>query len=1584
MIGKRFLQFLLSIFLACTVFVQNPAAVRAEGGSFEVVFALQDDHVKAEKDGTARLEVTVNTWDDLDSSDISLQWYKVTENPLGYQKVALEGETSSVLLLNDVKENAIYLCEGTDTYGYTRNVRMYVYPWCSFEANLDVSDTITKYYVGETETIHVDVESEMPVTYSWSRSYAAFDPETHKVIIQNEKIDNNTDTLTLEDINMSQYIYATVHAEDGSYKVLSVNVKIDNAYVISAKKNYSVNYNESVELSVGTSAFRDENASYYWYLCDQKTGEETFIEDSVASTYGSRYTTPPITDPVQYKIIGIDQFRNVAYATIDIEVTRDNHFKAQAIQESYTVHCGDDVLLEVETFGDDLSDVNYTWSQTTFDPDGNGTTQILQEGEIPTYLIENIQKSATINCRVKDKYNNSQYVSFTITIENDFHADADPLFIEVNHGENATLKVNTTGEDLSDVTYIWRWTIYDESGKRLKEETIQNVSGPVFEFENIQHSNEINCFVTDRYGNKETVNFIVTVLPCFSAVAEQSNFVVNPGDRVDLKVIIDSDEIDPSQLEYEWTRYYNGIGGWSGEPFTDENGVTPTGPSASTTVTVSEKIYCSVKSANGDVIDVYFYISVDNHLDVQAEQSTYYLEPGEEATLKVNVTADDMSDLKYYWEDENYHSSSGTDSRKVIYDKPTKYRCWVYDKYQNYEITSFYLAQENHFTANAAKEVINVKPGGTAIAEVLVEGDDLSKARYDWYIQTPFTTCWANTETQFQKRVLELKNIRNDTVIRCTVNDGYGNEKQIVFKINIVIPEYNEPTYTWAEDYSSVTASAVNQNDVSDVITETVKTIATNTIEATCETSGSSTYTAEFENEMFETQTKTVEIPALGHKYGEPTYEWTEDNSSVAAKAVCEHDSSHVITETVKTTVKTVDATCEEAGSTTYTAVFTNELFSEQTKVVEIPALGHDWQNPVWTWAEDYSIASVTFMCAHDAAHTKTIDAVITKETDAASCEESGLVTYTAKAVLEGTEYTDSKEVYVEAVGHDYGEPSYVWSDDNSTVTATAVCKNDASHVITETVKTTVKSVDATCETAGSTTFTATFTNELFSEQTKTVEIPALGHKYGEPTYEWTADNSSVTAKAICEHDAGHVVIETVKTIVETVDATCETAGSTTYTATFTNELFSEQTKTVEIPALGHEYGEPTYEWSEDNSSVTAKAICEHDANHVVAETVLTTSETIPATEDKDGSTTYTAVFTNVLFTTQTKVVVIPATGPQTIHVTGVELNKTELTLRVGKSETLIATVLPEDAEDKSVTWSSSDPSVAKVDANGKVTAVADTGIADPSKAVITATTTDGSYTASCTVMAEDPINAFVRRLYKLCFGRTPDRGGFNTWTTQLRTKTRTAESVVHAFFLSMEMENKNLPDEEWVERCYLVIMDRKADAGGKKYWLSKLEAGMSKSYVIKGLICSTEFKRICDDYGIIVGTIEGVEPRDVNQGITEFVSRCYKEVLGRKGDPDGLNYWCEKIVFVSNKKQAAIDTASHGFFHSAEYLNKHTTNDQYVRTLYRTFLGREADTGGYNYWMNKLKAGTSRDSVLNGFAYSTEFANIMAKYGIK
>jgi hypothetical protein len=84
--------------------------------------------------------------------------------------------------------------------------------------------------------------------------------------------------------------------------------------------------------------------------------------------------------------------------------------------------------------------------------------------------------------------------------------------------------------------------------------------------------------------------------------------------------------------------------------------------------------------------------------------------------------------------------------------------------------------------------------------------------------------------------------------------------------------------------------------------------------------------------------------------------------------------------------------------------------------------------------------------------------------------------------------------------------------------------------------------------------------------------------------------------------------------------------------------------------------------------------------------------------------------------------------GDSTIPVTGVSLDKESITIPVGGTEQLTATVEPSDATDQSVSWSIDNESVATVDADGLVTGVAE------GTATVTVTTTDGGFTAECAV----------------------------------------------------------------------------------------------------------------------------------------------------------------------------------------------------------------------------------------------------------
>lgn len=127
------------------------------------------------------------------------------------------------------------------------------------------------------------------------------------------------------------------------------------------------------------------------------------------------------------------------------------------------------------------------------------------------------------------------------------------------------------------------------------------------------------------------------------------------------------------------------------------------------------------------------------------------------------------------------------------------------------------------------------------------------------------------------------------------------------------------------------------------------------------------------------------------------------------------------------------------------------------------------------------------------------------------------------------------------------------------------------------------------------------------------------------------------------------------------------------------------------------------------------------------------------ATVNENGKVTAVGLGTTTITVTTTDgdfkdTCIVTVTEPPTVSVTSVTLDKTSLTLDVGGSDTLTATVKPDNATNKAVTWSTSNKNVATVN-NGVVTAVG------AGTATITAAASDGSgKTATCTVTVNGPV----------------------------------------------------------------------------------------------------------------------------------------------------------------------------------------------------------------------------------------------------
>ena len=396
------------------------------------------------------------------------------------------------------------------------------------------------------------------------------------------------------------------------------------------------------------------------------------------------------------------------------------------------------------------------------------------------------------------------------------------------------------------------------------------------------------------------------------------------------------------------------------------------------------------------------------------------------------------------------------------------------------------------------------------------------------------------------------------------------------------------------------------QITVADAVKDTEKSVA-----ATCTEKGKDVYTAtatvkdaEGKTEIGTlTDTYEVELAALEHKYGEPTWKWNDDHTEATAVFTCERGDD---TQEVKAAItdKTTAATCETAGETVYTATasFGGKDYTDNQKV-EIAALGHEYGEPTWKWSDDHKTATATFKCERG-DDTQTVDATVTPETTAATCEADGKTVYTAKVSFNGKDYTETYTETLKALGHKYGAPVWNWTKgENNTYTATATftCANDEKHVETVDAKVTEKSDGATCTEAGKITYTAkvTFEGKDYTG-TKTEEVAALGHDYKvseKDGWKWTADKEkgyTAVATFVCSRckDSHDVTADVVKEdknsqiiYKATAKYTDETGKEFTATATKSTKM------SVSYIVHGQDYGWEK-DWKKDGQTSGTEGQC--------------------------------------------------------------------------------------------------------------------------------------------------------------------------------------------------------------------------------------------------------------------------------------------------------------------------------------------------------------------------------------------------------
>ena len=273
----------------------------------------------------------------------------------------------------------------------------------------------------------------------------------------------------------------------------------------------------------------------------------------------------------------------------------------------------------------------------------------------------------------------------------------------------------------------------------------------------------------------------------------------------------------------------------------------------------------------------------------------------------------------------------------------------------------------------------------------------------------------------------------------------------------------------------------------------------------------------------------------------------------------------------------------------------------------------------------------------------------------------------------------------------------------SETLTATVAPENAANKALkwassNEDVATVAPDGTVTAVKAGAATITATAADGSGKSAVCKVTVtgdttpPAHEHSYGD----WSKDGTNhwhECTDAACPNQSESIKDKAAHIYDDDADTTCDTCG---------------YVRTVTPPTHEHRYGD----WSKDGTNhwhECTDAACPNQSESI--------KDKAAHIYDDDADTTC-----NVCGYVRT-------VTPEIVPVSQITLNKAETSISVGNSETLTATVAPENAANKALTWASSDEDVATVAPDGTVTAV------KVGTATITATAADGSgKSATCTV----------------------------------------------------------------------------------------------------------------------------------------------------------------------------------------------------------------------------------------------------------
>ena len=348
-----------------------------------------------------------------------------------------------------------------------------------------------------------------------------------------------------------------------------------------------------------------------------------------------------------------------------------------------------------------------------------------------------------------------------------------------------------------------------------------------------------------------------------------------------------------------------------------------------------------------------------------------------------------------------------------------------------------------------------------------------------------------------------------------TATDIAGNSKAVTVEVKSE-HEYENIEYTWNNDNTECTAHAVCKNCGQEA-DETADATSEVTQKQTCELPEKTVYTATFNNDIFETQKKEVQTKnALGHTP-------KEDDGDCTTAITC------VRCDYVFVAAKTHNFGGEmQKDATGHWKVCQNENCAKINKEAHTPDIAEPTED------QDQKCKECGYILANKIGHQHKLHLEY-REAKAATCTEEGNKAYyictedqhcfADKDAENPVNYSD---MVIPKTEHDYADPVYTWSNDNTTCTATISCKTCQKVVESEKAQMTSEVTQKqSCTEPEITIYTATFNNAAFAVQKKEVQTKeAAGHRAGG----WIVDKEATVTAAGSRHKECTVCKTTLET----------------------------------------------------------------------------------------------------------------------------------------------------------------------------------------------------------------------------------------------------------------------------------------------------------------------------------------------------------------------------------------------------------------------------------------------------------------------